>query len=67
MDDEVGEETSIEWLKSKPILVVEASVMPTNSSDAAYSMHRCFMHGAFQYIDLRNAIRYEDGPQIIRA
>ena len=67
MDDDVGKETSIEWLKSKAISVVEASIMPTNSSDPAYSMHRCFMHSAFQYVDLQNAIRYEDGPEIIRS
>ena len=66
-DDIIGEEINIEWLKCKAISVVEASIMPTNSSDPAYSMHRCFMHGMFQYVDLRNAIRYEDGPEIIRS
>ena len=25
------------------------------------------MHGTFQYVDLRDVIRYEDGPQIIRS
>ena len=67
MDDDMDEETSIEWLKSKAMSVVETSIMPTNSSDPAYSMHRCFMHGGFLYVDLRNAIRYEDGPEIIRS
>ena len=40
MDDDVG----------ASIQVVEVSIMPTNLNDPAYSMHRCFMHGAFQYI-----------------
>ena len=40
--------------------------MPTKSDDPVYSMHLSFLHTAFLYIDLRNAIRYEDGPHIIR-
>ena len=67
MDDAINEHVSLEWLRSKATSVIEASIMPTESLDPAYSMHRCFMHGAFQYVDLRDAIRYEDGPNIIRS
>ena len=62
-DDIISEETSLAWLQSK---AAAATIMPTTSSDPAYYLHRCFMHGAFLYSDLRDAIRYEDGPQIIR-
>ena len=39
---------------------------PTTSSDPVFSMHRAFLHAAFLYTDLRNAIRHEDGPHIVR-
>ena len=33
---------------------------------AVHMMHRSFLHHAFLYVDLRRAIRWEDGPQIVR-
>ena len=38
----------------------------TQSTDAAYAFHRWFMRGCFLYVDLREAIRYEKGEQVIR-
>ena len=40
--------------------------MPKSSQDKLYACHRSFLHTAFLYIDLRNVIRFEDGPHIIR-
>ena len=42
MDDDVDEETSIKWLKSTAISVVETSIMPINSSDPTYSTKYLF-------------------------
>ena len=35
-------------------------------TDQVYAMHRGFLHLAFMYMDLRNAIRFEEGAQIVR-
>lgn len=35
-------------------------------SDPVYQKHRSFLHIAFLYTDLRNAIRWENGAHIIR-
>ena len=45
---------------------MEHTLMPMDAtpSDKAYFMHRTFLHLAFLYVDLRNAIRFEDGPHI---
>lgn len=45
--------------------------MPKNSDDPAYidpvyHLHHVFLHHAFLYVDLREAIRWENGPQIVR-
>ena len=42
------------------------TINPISSSDPAYSKHRSFLHLAFLYIDLRNAIRWEKGANIVR-
>ena len=36
------------------------------SSDHVFQSHRLFMHMAFLYSDLRNAIRMENGAHIVR-
>ena len=40
--------------------------MPASSTDPVFEMHRTFLHIAFLYVDLRDAIRYEDGPHRVR-
>ena len=42
--------------------------MPMSDSvdDPVYSLHRTFLYSGFLYADLRNAIRNEEGPHIIR-
>ena len=64
--DDIPHETSLDWLQTTAETLVKVSLMPATSDDPVYSMHRCFLHTAFLYIDLRNAIRHEDGPHIVR-
>ena len=37
-----------------------------DSKDSQYSFHRSFLRAAYHYIDLRNAIKHENGDHIIR-
>lgn len=57
---------SLQWLKGRAESLVSETLYPERSEDPVYSLHRSFLHTAFLYIDLRNAIRWEDGPHIIR-
>lgn len=66
ISDKILHENSLEWLKTKAEDLVQQTLMPVTSSDPVYTMHRAFMHAGFQYVDLRNAIRHEDGPHIVR-
>ena len=42
------------------------TLYPTPSDGPVYHFHKSFVHLAFLYYDLRTAIRWEDGPHIIR-
>ena len=64
--DDIEHSVSAEWLQSKAKLVAQETINPIKSSDPVYSKHRAFLHLAFLYIDLRRAIQWEDGPQILR-
>ena len=59
---------TLEWLQDKAKGIVESTIMPADSTpqDLVYALHRSFMHGAFLYADLRDSIKFEDGPQIVR-
>ncbi len=65
-DDTIEHLTSLQWLKEKAESLVGETLYPAKSDDAVYSLHRTILHTAFLYIDLRNAIRWEDGAHIIR-
>ena len=65
-DDQIPHESSLLWLESKAEEITSKALYPTSTSDPTHNLHRSFLHTAFLYIDLRNAIRWEDGPQIIR-
>ncbi len=54
------------WLQETADTLVSKTLMPSNSTDPVYKMHRSFLHHAFLYIDLREAIRWENGQQIVR-
>ena len=62
----IEHEVSFEWLRSTAERLVAETLMPAPSTDPVYALHRTFLHMAFLYVDLRMAIRYENGPQIIR-
>ena len=63
--DNIDHPCSIEWLHTTAQRLVNESLKPTKSDDPVYFFHQSFLHMAFLYIDLRNAIRWENGPQII--
>lgn len=63
ISDIIQHENSLAWLKSTAKSLVEETIMP---ADTATTMHRAFLHTSFLYIDLRNAIRFEDGPHVVR-
>ena len=64
--DDIEHTANVEWLKAKAKFIVQETIHPIESSDPVYSKHRAFLHLAFLYIDLRCAIRWEDGPHILR-
>ena len=63
---EINHTATLEWLQQKAKDLVQQCLQPHQSEDPIYHLHRSFLQVAFQYIDLRYAIRWEDGPQVIR-
>ena len=64
--DNIPHHPSQQWLRSVADKIVSDVLMPATNTDPIYSFHRSFLHHMFMYIDLREAIRWENGPQIIR-
>ena len=66
--DPVAHDSSLEWLQKTADMIVTESLFPVSTSctDPFHNLHRAFLHTAFLYIDLRNAIRWEDSVHIIR-
>jgi hypothetical protein len=64
--DNVAHSKSLEWLQETAEMIVKETINPIQSQDQAYLKHRSFLHLGFLYIDLRRAIRWEDGSHIIR-
>lgn len=46
--------------------LVSDLIAPSESIDPTHNMHKAFLHVAYSYIDLREAIRWENGPHIVR-
>ena len=65
-NDPIRYECSSQWLRRTASAIIEMTILPVESSDPVYSFHRSFMHLAFLYHDLRQAIRYEEGEIIVR-
>ena len=63
ISDPIEHENSLAWLRSKAEQLVNETI---TASESAKTMHRAFLHVGYLYMDLRNAIRFEDGPQVIR-
>ena len=57
---------SRQWLLDTTKRIASCALMPTQSDDPVYQLHTSFLHLSFLYVDLREAIRWENGPQIIR-
>lgn len=66
VSEDIPHEKSLEWLRSTAERLIVDTLMPLSSSDPVYTMHRSFLHTVFLYVDLRKAIRYEEGPHIVR-
>jgi hypothetical protein len=69
----VPEENQADWLTSVARDIVEKIIHIKNPSysnegdnDHVYMYHGAVMHMGFLYSNLHEAIRYENGPQIIR-
>ena len=65
-DDDFSTEDGPEWLDTLAKSIVRQRMMPCETNDLMLAMHRCFLYCAFMYVDLRQAIRDEDGGQIVR-
>ena len=59
-------ECSMQWLQQTATNLVNKTVVLTETTDKVLQFSRSFMHAAFLYYDLRQAIRFEDGEHIIR-
>ena len=66
--EHIPHENTCKWLCStaEHILQLHGSIMPAESIDPHYSMHRSFLYTAFLYLDPRHAVRYEEGSHVIR-
>ena len=64
--DHIEHTPSLQWLEERARSLVQQTIYPTHSSDPVYMRHRSFLHLGFLYVDLRRAIRWEDGAHIIR-
>lgn len=61
--DAIPHENSIQWLRSTAERLGVNTLMPMACNN---NLHRAFLHIAYLYVDLREAIRYENGPHIVR-
>ena len=64
--DPIPHENTHKWLHSTAEKILQRSIMPAESMDPQYSIHRSFLYTAFLYHDLREAVRYEEGVHVIR-
>ena len=65
-DDPIDYHISLQWLENMAKATVAKTLFPVSSEDPVHYLHKSFLHMAFLYSDLRMAIRWEDGPHIIR-
>ena len=64
--DRIQHDCSYQWLHDTAQKLLSATIMPATSDDQVYQLHRSFLHMGFLYVDLRKAIKWENGPQIVR-
>ena len=59
-------EATERWLRKAAETLLADTIMPVQASDPVYAFHRSLLHLGFLYYDLRDAIKWEVGPQIIQ-
>ena len=64
--DYIQHEPTKKWLYEKSIEIVTKCIVHATSTDPAYNLHRLFLHHAYLYVDLREAIRWENGQAIVQ-
>ena len=64
--DNIQHEESKDWLQHTAENLVTKLLMPKKSDDPVHNLHLSFLHHTFLYVDLREAIRWENGPDIIQ-
>ena len=64
--DSIPHQDSKEWLQQQAEKMTGEILMPEKSNDPLHMLHKSFLQHAFLYVDLRESIRWENGPQIIR-
>ena len=63
--DPLDHPTSLAWLKYTAEQLVAALLMSQDCDDPVHHLYKCFLHIAYLYVDLRETIRWENGPQIV--
>ena len=67
----IPEKNQEKWLRETARDIFDSTIaiknptFPEVDEDEVYTYHRAFLHMGFLYCNLRDCIRYEDGPQII--
>ena len=64
-EQSIPHESSHKWLHETALRLWSDTLAPTKSDDPVLAFHHSFLHIAFLYVDLCNAIRWENGPHII--
>ncbi len=64
--DDIPHENSLAWLQATAERILKKTIMPSESQDSVYSLHRSFLYTGFLYQDLRASIRFEQGANIVR-
>ena len=64
-DETIVHDVSTDWLHNTASKAVDRTLILKDSVDDVHSFSRAFMHAAFLYYDLRQAIRFEEGEHII--
>ena len=66
LDSSITSENTKEWLRSTAASIVRSTIMPTETADPAYAFHRSLVRAGYFYMNLKNAIRFEQAPHIVR-
>ena len=62
--DPIAHQPTQQWLRSTAEWILADVITPIVTSDPVLNFHRSFLHHMFMYVDLREAIWCENGPQI---